>query len=519
MCSKTWRVVSSHCLDVLLALVQLPIGDMAWIAQGYAGTNTNNPKKLKAELLLGTIVERKTIEDLKASLFGTRYAEQRLRLKETGCPQVLFLIEGDMNKDLFRCPSDTLHSAVWETRLHCDFSIVHTAHMDDTVKNLKRMHRRILQRTFPAAFSNEALPTFAEADARGVRRQDASAALDPSRRRRRRVQSLIEMTFDIDPVPPFGLKRFLTYAEIKAKVEWDREQGTRTVGNIHRAMLKQVTTCSAKKCNAIANVYPTPSHLLQAYGETSNLAEKKSLVADIVTSDASKSARDLKVGPRSSAEVFVAYGLEEGEADLSSSDETSSNQEASQQKQNSGTLSRKVSSSQSSYDNIAEPRLVAARSEASVAQLTSSSTQERRPAAARKRSPLFSGEGYRKSSIGWQDDDSLDHGISNSVCNRPSSLESTLPFDDVVASTEAEEVRPIAKNSILDISFASSVDISPPVFMTKRRTGKPVLESSQKDYLPVGFSQDSNTSFEASVTNPPSRQQKREPSIEVIEID
>ena len=57
----------------------LPIGDMAWIAQGL-----DQSKAVVTELMLGTIVERKTTEDLKASLFGTRYNEQQLRLKHTG---------------------------------------------------------------------------------------------------------------------------------------------------------------------------------------------------------------------------------------------------------------------------------------------------------------------------------------------------------------------------------------------------------------------------------------------------
>lgn len=80
----------------------LPIGDMLWIAQGLRKHRVcgDNALTVEAELLLGTIIERKTTDDLVSSLFGTRYMEQRLRLKHSGQPQVLFLIEGDIQKDV-----------------------------------------------------------------------------------------------------------------------------------------------------------------------------------------------------------------------------------------------------------------------------------------------------------------------------------------------------------------------------------------------------------------------------------
>lgn len=298
----------------------LPIGDMLWIAQGYRANDKALSKRdpeLMVELVLGTIIERKSMEDLKASLFGTRYAEQRLRLKESsGCPQILFLVEGDVDKDLFRCPSDTLLSAIYETRLHMGFSIVHTAHMDDTVKTLKRMHRRILKRAFPTAFRKEALPTFAEPDAARIRHERMEEPNQPTlvncRHRRRRLESLMELCFDTDPTLPMGMERFITYHELKARVERDRELGTRTIGNIHLAMLKQVPTFSSRKCQAVANVYPTTHALMDAYHKRSCMDARKQMVAELRTSDAVVSWRDCTIGSRSSLELFVAYGIGEG---------------------------------------------------------------------------------------------------------------------------------------------------------------------------------------------------------------
>lgn len=264
----------------------MPIADMGWIAQGLDCNDS-----IISELVLGTLVERKTPEDLKASLFGTRYQEQRLRLKNSGVPQILFLIEGEL-RDLSRCPLDTLLSAVWETRLHVDFQIVETEDLTGTVRLLKRIHRRILQRTFPQAFSGSTpLPIFMEA---------ASAHQAPVRGQRR-VQSLAEMTFDTPPVPCFGMDRFITYMELKAKVERDREAGTRTVRSIHLAMLKQVPTFSNVKCEAIARVYPTPRSLLSA-------TLKVSEIANIPTKNPKQSQKLATIGEKSASELVLVYG-------------------------------------------------------------------------------------------------------------------------------------------------------------------------------------------------------------------
>jgi hypothetical protein len=262
--------------------------------------------------MLGTIIERKTTEDLKSSLFGTRYWEQRLRLQHSGIPQVLFLIEGDLTKELFNCPAETLHTAVMETRLHLGFQIVQTEHMAGTVAALKSMHRRILQRSFPHAFgrAQEALPTFAEAGAAGVRRRESFPPQDHHRRRRRRLQSLMEMTFDSEPVPPLGESRFVTYKELKAKVERDREAGKQTIGGIHAAMLKQVATISGKKVQALTRAYQTTGHLLQAFSDEPDEDARKAMVTDLPTHEPGQAtARVLKVGPRSAAELYVAYGM------------------------------------------------------------------------------------------------------------------------------------------------------------------------------------------------------------------
>jgi ERCC4-type nuclease len=296
----------------------LPIGDMMWIVQGFC-KNAAAEEEVLLELVCGTILERKTPEDLKSSIFGTRYMEQRLRLQNSGIPQIVYLIEGDSSKDLYACSMDTLHTAIWETRLLMDFRILHTAHADDTVQTLKRLHRRILQRTFPRTFQRtEVLPHFRAA--LGHQSKKSSTTDTSGRHRRERRQSLANLTFDIDPVEPLGMPRFISYPELKAKIVLDRERGTQSIHHLHLAMLKQVPTWYAKKCLALAAVYPTVHSLcaaLAAAHDSSHSSssavqnpyqpKKEHLVAQIPLSGTTQTATTRTIGTRSSEELYICY--------------------------------------------------------------------------------------------------------------------------------------------------------------------------------------------------------------------
>lgn len=283
----------------------LPIGDMTWVAQGlrkHRLDSGSTETTVEVELMLGTIIERKTTSDLVQSLFGTRYNEQRLRLKHSGQPQILFLIEGDIQKDAHSSfPKERLQMALMETRVYKGFQIINSKHLDDTVRTLKRFHRRILQRTFPQAFgiADDALPTFGSPDGR------VNDSNPPNRRhRRRRPASLVEMVMDTPPVPAFGEARFMTYDELKCKIIRDREAGTRTVGALFGAMLRQV--CGDKQTNAIRQSYPTPRALLEAYDELEgNVKEQEGLLANCMdTQNPDGAVR--KVGPKISRDFYIA---------------------------------------------------------------------------------------------------------------------------------------------------------------------------------------------------------------------
>jgi ERCC4-type nuclease len=292
--------VVSHCKQSGIPCEErtLPIGDMAWIAQCVQPKTKGMSSQSKPiEIMVGTIIERKEVSDLACSLYGTRYSEQRLRLSQCGLPQVLFLVEGDITQ-VANCPSETLQMAMMETRVLSGFQVIQTKHLNETTRVLKGLHRRIVQRTFPEAFDKNtgvSVPTYVNHPNETGRHHGTGSNV--GRRRNRRPSSLLEMVFDSTPIPPFGASRFITYAELKAKVELDRERGTKSVQAITMAMLKQIPSLSEKKCTAIAEKYPTMNRLIETlcYHE----GRPECVVSSITTGRQT-------IGPKSASEVFAA---------------------------------------------------------------------------------------------------------------------------------------------------------------------------------------------------------------------
>jgi len=291
---------------------QLPIGDMLWIARGERKRITPGSglglggaaEKQSVEVVLGTVVERKTLEDLTSSLFGTRFEEQRLRLKNSaaGAHQVLYLVEAEKVTDLPNCSGSTLRYAMMQTQVHLGFAVVRTKGIDDTVRYLKRVHRRLMRRSFPTEFNSaefegvgtgRAVPTFTSPDGR-VRQDD-------------RARGRAEMVFQNPPVP-FEARRHTVYEEFKAKIELARETGTKSVKALHCAMLKQIDSWAIAKVHALTDLYETPSSLARAYRDAlgrGGLDEADSMVRDINIGKSSARAR--RIGPKSSSELAKVY--------------------------------------------------------------------------------------------------------------------------------------------------------------------------------------------------------------------
>ena len=76
--------------NIRCELRSLPLGDFVWTVR----IKDTAMKKGYHEFVLDYIIERKTADDLAASILDGRYEEQKFRLKSCGINNVMYLIEG-----------------------------------------------------------------------------------------------------------------------------------------------------------------------------------------------------------------------------------------------------------------------------------------------------------------------------------------------------------------------------------------------------------------------------------------
>ena len=122
----------------------LQVADFVWIARekhcAYG--------RIGKEVVLDYIVERKCVGDLCQSIRDGRYQEQKIRLKQTGLKNIIYLIEDIAQMKHQSLPEKTLRQALYNTQVvdhifvKCTKSIADTASylkdMTDTMRNLYR---------------------------------------------------------------------------------------------------------------------------------------------------------------------------------------------------------------------------------------------------------------------------------------------------------------------------------------------------------------------------------------------
>lgn len=110
--------------------INLPIGDFVI--------------KKNDEIVL--VIERKTINDLCASITDGRYSEQKQRLIESvGDPsKIIFIIEGKKIQSKFsRIPVKTMNSAIINLIFKHNFKVIFTETSDDTLENVVLLYNKV----------------------------------------------------------------------------------------------------------------------------------------------------------------------------------------------------------------------------------------------------------------------------------------------------------------------------------------------------------------------------------------
>ena len=112
----------------------LPLGDIIWVADNGSD-----------DFILPLIIERKTVVDLASSIVDGRLYSQLDRLKLSGSPWIVFLVEGSMS-DSEQCsvPEQSLRSALNTIALENKFLVFSVNNMRESILLLKYMSRNLI---------------------------------------------------------------------------------------------------------------------------------------------------------------------------------------------------------------------------------------------------------------------------------------------------------------------------------------------------------------------------------------
>ncbi|SMN19652.1 similar to Saccharomyces cerevisiae YDR386W MUS81 Subunit of the structure-specific Mms4p-Mus81p endonuclease that cleaves branched DNA [Maudiozyma saulgeensis] len=115
---------------VKMEVRQLSVGDIIWVARH---TETG------FLCVLNTIIERKRLDDLAASIKDNRFMEQKNRLDKSGCTNKYYLIEETMASSVVSM-TEALKTSLWMILLYYRFSVIRSQNSNETVQKLHALH-------------------------------------------------------------------------------------------------------------------------------------------------------------------------------------------------------------------------------------------------------------------------------------------------------------------------------------------------------------------------------------------
>nr|XP_039261861.1 crossover junction endonuclease MUS81-like [Styela clava] len=217
----------------------LHIGDFLWIAQEKPALCVGRKPK---ELVLNYIIERKILSDLSMSIKDGRFREQKIRLKQSGIGNIIYLIENMGNIENQSLPEQTLRQAIYNTQIVDNICVKFTKNAKATVRYLDLMTKH-LQRSY-LTFTLEALEI---SDSQGDFSQPETKKLTP----------------------------FNVFNEMGSK------RKKLTIKEMFIRQLMQIHGMSYDKASAITALYETPNQLVEKYRNLPSEKEKEELISKV----------------------------------------------------------------------------------------------------------------------------------------------------------------------------------------------------------------------------------------------
>ena len=229
---------------------KLPVGDFAWLACPFNAAPGDTSKCF----ILDFLIERKEVNDLKASIIGSaksgkRYDRQKYQMQHyTGIKNLMYLIEGDLSNT-----ANVVHNVGTHFRRGYTYQGNHRGLTTGVDMRARLVSARVQSEIF------DGFKVLNTENIRDTARllKNLTWALHASYAPLMRT----EQTHDLTPFPTF-----------LSAYETIRNNNEHTVHVVWMSMLAQIAGVGPEKASAIADKYPTPSSLNDMYIHSQNPA-------------------------------------------------------------------------------------------------------------------------------------------------------------------------------------------------------------------------------------------------------
>lgn len=239
-------------------LRKLHVGDLLWVAREKTQTEAGQQPR-RRELVLDYIVERKRMDDLVHSCTDGRLPDQKFRLKHCGLKKPIFMIEDYGSLQHFSMPEDRIRQTITNLKVIDGFQVKKTKNVKESVAYLT-----VMTRYLQSYYKDKRL-----------------------------------YACSIDDIKDQVWTNDITDREVRLMEFNEFNQGSvksrnLSVQDMFCKHLSKVSGMSGERAMAVAQVYPTLTHLMDAYRSCPNKSVAESLLSTIKVN---KSLRNLGINP------------------------------------------------------------------------------------------------------------------------------------------------------------------------------------------------------------------------------
>ncbi|XP_062616490.1 crossover junction endonuclease MUS81-like [Saccostrea cucullata] len=252
-------------------LRKLHVGDLLWVAREKTQqTEVGMDRPRGRELVLDYIIERKRMDDLVHSCTDGRLQDQKFRLKHCGLKKPIFMVEDYGSLQHFSIPEDRIRQTITNLKVIDGFQVKRTKNVKESVAYLT-----VMTRYLHSYYKNKTLHACSIDD---IKEQEWSNDINDREMRLMEFQEFNQ-------------------GSVKSR--------NLSVQDMFCKQLSKVSGMSGERAQAVTQIYPTISHLLEAYRSCPNKMAAERLLSTVKVN---KSLRNLGMNP--SRLIHQLYSIE-----------------------------------------------------------------------------------------------------------------------------------------------------------------------------------------------------------------